>query len=51
MDRFEVEQGKILEGKEAEGAMKADFDFDPKVAVGVFAAVLLVAIAGVVLLT
>ncbi len=49
MDRFTVEQEKELSGKEADDAMKADFDFDPVLVGGVFAAFLAIVIGALVL--
>ena len=48
MDRFTVEQEKELTGKEADDAMKADFDFDPVVVGGIFAAFLVFVIGALV---
>ena len=49
MDRIDFGSEKELTGKEADDAMKADFDFDPVVVGGIFAAFLVFVIGALVL--
>ena len=48
MDRIDFGSEKELTGKEADDAMKADFDFDPVVVGGIFAAFLVFVIGALV---